>query len=48
MSKNTAKQRTECMQGWLTSLKRPQQPIKKRIVHESKISLDEILRGQGK
>ena len=47
MSKNTAKQRAECMQGWLASVKRPQ-PIKKRIVHESKISLDEIMRTQNK
>jgi len=47
MSKNTAKQRAECMQGWLASVKR-QQPVKKRIVHESKISLDEILRMQNK
>jgi hypothetical protein len=47
MSKNTAKQRAECMQSWLASVKRPQ-PIKRRIVHESKISLDEILRTQNK
>ena len=47
MSKNTAKQRAECMQGWLATVKRPQ-PIKKRILHESKISLDEILRTQNK
>jgi len=47
MSKNTAKQRAECLLGWLKTLKITP-TVKKRIVHESKISLDEILREQSK
>jgi hypothetical protein len=47
MSKSTTRQKVECMQGWLATLKR--KPITKvRHVRESKISLDEILREQNK
>jgi len=43
MSKSTTRQKVECLQGWMNSLgKNP--IVNKRIVHEAKVSLDQIMR----
>ncbi len=44
MSKATTRQRVECLQGWMNSVIKKQPQVKKRIVHTSTTSLDEVMR----
>ena len=44
MSKATTRQRVECLQGWMNSVIKKQPQVKKRIVHASTTSLDEVMR----
>jgi len=43
MSKTSTRQRVECLQGWMNSLGK-KSPVKQRVVRESKVSLDQIMR----
>jgi len=44
MSKSTTRQKVECLQGWMNHVIKKQPQVKKRIVHTSTISLDEVMR----